>query len=241
MKIKTVKRIHSRCIFCSANFSVCLTLYENQAMCPNCHRLNYIDIDWNDNTINKEYKIIECENIYCKQKLRIPNNRYKIAVTCPKCKYKFVKYLENTVDNNINAVMSEEYFFECVKNSSKNIKLNIDNVLKQFKDIGLVTENIKLGINGAKEFVAAILFGLFCDKQKERGGNIHDIFNMIFIGLINVADKKWGPTEFSNHLDAIIYKTKIIPYEEWSKVYRYLRDNHKWIEKELYARENIIL
>lgn len=41
------------------------------------------------NAINKDYRIFKCPK--CRQKIRVPKNKGKIAISCPKCRTEFIK------------------------------------------------------------------------------------------------------------------------------------------------------
>lgn len=59
---------------------------ENQTFLAFCDKIKNI---FSRNKKKSDFKIFKCSN--CKQKIRIPRGKGKIAITCPKCKKEFIR------------------------------------------------------------------------------------------------------------------------------------------------------
>ena len=53
------------------------------------YRENARFVQWLDRLKDKEHKYFKCPK--CKQPVRVPKGKGKIAITCPKCKEKFIR------------------------------------------------------------------------------------------------------------------------------------------------------
>jgi hypothetical protein len=93
-------------------------------------------------------------------------------------------------------------------------------------------DSAHLGHNGCFEFAGTLLLSVYSYARNEETA---------FKGcreLIYMAFKGASGGTFSDHMDDVINNETNIEYEEWSAVYRYLRDNYgTWIRKFEFAEE----
>lgn len=89
-----------------------------------------------------------------------------------------------------------------------------NNLYEKYKGIGY------FGISGANEFVGSLILSEYQPSLKKR----------ISQGHAKIFTNEWSPHQFSDYMDDII-KSTVVPYAKWSEVYRYLEENHKWIQQ----------
>lgn len=75
------------------------------------------------------------------------------------------------------------------------------------------------GPEGSREFVASLFLAE------------HDTTTTaeIFDALQKVFERQYTPLDFSNQMDNIVMKSNI-EYTTWSSAFRYLKNNHLWID-----------
>ena len=133
---------------------------------------------------------------------------------------------EMAMDNVISIAEESSSFLQFVSEIQEpSLKLFFEGQYETFKASNKF-ESVHLGENGCIEFAGALLlFTYSCVRNDSMAINgCNQAFIMAFKG---------APAEiFSSVMDDIINEETNIPYEDWSAVYRYLRDNHgNWIRK----------
>lgn len=130
---------------------------------------------------------------------------------------------EKEIENNKTS------FSEFVKNyRDTKLKDIVDNSYKKYSTLSS-NRDIGFGVSGANEFVGALLL-----DEYNLGLNLN---SQIDKAIRKVFQKEYSPLQFSEHMDVII-KNSSVPYDEWSSVYRYLRDYHSWIQQHQCSNEN---
>lgn len=76
------------------------------------------------------------------------------------------------------------------------------------------------GPDGAKEFVVYLLLYTYDQGLNEE----------IEYALEQVFTKKWGPLDCSDYIEKVVREKSVINYSTFSEVYRYIEQNHRWIE-----------
>ncbi|WP_339251680.1 hypothetical protein NSQ43_15610 [Sporosarcina sp. FSL W8-0480] len=79
---------------------------------------------------------------------------------------------------------------------------------------------VGFGFGGCKEFVAALILSEFD----------HTTSQYIDHGVEQVFMGNWGPVDFSNFMDKVIFENSCISYPAWSRAYRFIVKSHAWLE-----------
>lgn len=109
------------------------------------------------------------------------------------------------------------------------LKFLLENYYQRLKTLNKL-DYVHLGENGGIEFAGALLLLIY--SHAENDTTAINACNQAFI----MAFKGASPGIFSDVMDDIINEETNIPYEDWSAVYRYLKDNYgTWIGKMEYA------
>ncbi|WHT48149.1 hypothetical protein QNH10_19330 [Sporosarcina thermotolerans] len=108
---------------------------------------------------------------------------------------------------------------EVMKYNQHELAAIVDSIFNSLRE--KYNKIVSFGINGCKEFVAALILSDFDNST----------LPYINHGLDQVFRGSWGPIEFSSFMDKVILENSVISYPAWSRAYRFIEKNHTWLEE----------